>query len=216
MNIPYHMTPAGTFARNLRPLQQAFVDACARPRERWIAADAAYRHLAEDIENFGGETEQERCAREYREHDLERELDETESTLALIRHAFAISLFHFWERWVVHEMRLATSARTDLSTAQKADRILKLEYRHDRVIGFLRAHRLSPDPRQLRTLQLAANVAKHAGGKGHDVELFALRPDLFQARYWAYDKITTYELSIPDGFFEEMCEAVLLSGPQSD
>jgi len=216
MVIRYHMTPARTFRRQLRSLHEAYIDACARPRERWHQADATYRRLGADIENFGGESEEDRWRREDMEHDCEQNMAAAESTLELIRHAFAVSLFHFWERWVVHEMRLATVARDDLSDANKLERIERLDYRHDRVIGFLRSHGLSPDPRRLRTLQLAANVAKHAAGKGQDVELLRLRPDLFETRHWAHHRLTTYELRIPDGFFEEMLEAVRVSGPQAD
>jgi len=217
MGTVYHMTPADTFRRLLAPLRQAFDDACARPRERWTTANAEHARLGADIENFGGETNEDRRARDDREYDLERDMDAAESTLGLIRHAFTISLFHFWERWVVNEMGVATVSDEALSDAQRRARIEKiLDYRHDPVVGFLRRHGLAPDPRRLRILQLAANVAKHASGKGNDVELFGLRPDLFEARYWKYGDYTTYQLRIHDAFLDEMFEAVMASGPQQD
>lgn len=212
MDGVYQLPPGKFFQWSLAPLREAFDGACFRPRQRWHQADAAYRRLGVDIENFGGETEQDRWSRVDQEEFLDAEMVAAERTLELIRETFVISLFHFWERWVVQEMRMEIAYRQDLSDAAKGETLKAMRYGHDRVIGFLRRYGLAPDPHKLRTLQLAANVAKHSGGHD-DGKLFALRPELFEARRLTYSDATSYDLRFDDGFVGEMFDMVAASGP---
>ncbi|HMI20096.1 MAG TPA: hypothetical protein VK533_11175 [Sphingomonas sp.] len=211
MTSCYFIPPGQFFHWELSALRDAYEGAVWRPRERWHRAEQAHRQLGVDIESFGGEIEQERWDRLAQEDALDGEMRAVERTLELIRHAFTISLFHFWERWIVQEMRMELMYRKDVADPDKEKRLREMRYRHDRVVGFLRRHGLAPDPRGLRTLQLVANIAKHSGGHD-DAELFMLRPDVFEERKLG-TRGTIYELRLSDAFVDEMFGLVSSVGP---
>lgn len=85
--------------------------------------------------------------------------DEAESTTRIVRSAFLIALFHFWERHSNRWVRRET-------------------YHHDTVMTWLKDQGYVPNEPLLKTLELAANCVKHGPGRSC-TDLFARRPDLF-------------------------------------
>ena len=94
-------------------------------------------------------------------------IDETKSTSKVIRLAFLISLFHFWER---HSNRW----------------VEKPAYNHQLVMEWLRSRGLTPDAAAIKALELAANCAKHGPGPSCNA-LFAQRPRPFRSKrgHWS-------------------------------
>jgi hypothetical protein len=97
-------------------------------------------------------------------HDFWEEVgqleNEAHSSIEIIRAAFLIGLFHFWEK---HSIRWVD----------------KPAYHHDAVMAWLKTQGYAPDADRLKELELAANCAKHGPGKSCN-KLFACRPDLFR------------------------------------
>lgn len=136
------------------------------------------------------------------------DLDATSKVaMKLIREAFVISLFHFWER----EAQALVGAKG---------------YKHERVMSALVNRGLSPECETLHTLQLVANVAKHSAGSSA-TKLYEKRPDLFidavaagplQISYKddevAPAFVPGYEsLVVSAGLLDTFFEAVRRSGP---
>ncbi len=86
---------------------------------------------------------------------------EAEATSSLVREAFLISLFHFWERQ--SNLWLGVRGAT---------------YNHQSTIGWLQTHGYTLDEPTIRRLELAANCAKHGPGRACDT-LYALDPTFF-------------------------------------
>ena len=87
--------------------------------------------------------------------------DEAEDALRLIREAFAITLFHFWER----------QAKGWAGAGS--------HYDHAKITGKLKERGYAPDEGQLELLQLVANVAKHSAGSSAR-KLYRVRKELFR------------------------------------
>ena len=84
---------------------------------------------------------------------------EIEGVLRIVREAFTIALFHFWER--------------ELNARMKVPR-----HKDDEAFAFLKSRGITPDESTLIQLHFAANVAKH--GEGPSAErLCELRPNFF-------------------------------------
>lgn len=120
---------------------------------------------------------------------------EIEGVQRIYREAFLISLYHFWERELLKMMK-------------------KTHYTDQDTFAFLKNRGLSPDELNLTALRLAANVAKHSGGKSAD-DLYKVRPDLFDTAEMAKwnDKPGHEYLLITDQVLETFFEAVRKSGP---
>ena len=86
---------------------------------------------------------------------------EAEETSSLIREAFLIALFHFWERQ--SNLWLGVRGAT---------------YNHQSTMGWLQNHGYTPDEPTIRRLELAANCTKHGPGKSCDA-LYALDSTFF-------------------------------------
>ena len=86
---------------------------------------------------------------------------EADGALDIVRIAFLIGLFHFWER-------------------QSNRWVDTKHYDHERVMEWLRQHGQKPDKEALSDLKLAANCAKHGPGQSC-TGLYNRRPDLFEA-----------------------------------
>lgn len=133
--------------------------------------------------------------------------DEADVVLKLIREAFAISLYHYWEK---QAPRWTGEKRYDANRIPKA----------------LIARGLTPDVSGLDVLRLAANVAKHSRGASARA-LFNRRPDLFrgptppgapQIAYAEAETAPAYEpcyddLILTDAFLKRMFYVVRSSGP---
>ncbi|MHC2435292.1 hypothetical protein [Bradyrhizobium sp. USDA 4451] len=120
---------------------------------------------------------------------------EIEGVQRIYREAFLISLYHFWERELLKVMK-------------------KTQYKDQDTFAFLKNRGLSPDEPSLTALRLAANVAKHSGGKSAD-DLYKVRPDLFDTKEMAKwnDKPGHEYLLITDQVLDTFFEAVRKSGP---
>ena len=120
-------------------------------------------------------------------------LSEEDMALDLIRQAFLITAFHYWERHV--------KAWTGK------------EYKESESLNELKTHGLAPEETRLHELRLIVNALKHSGG-GSAKELYALRPDLFDPTTIKNWGEPTYEgLRLADSDFERYFEAVRISGP---
>lgn len=84
---------------------------------------------------------------------------EAEASMGVLRIAFLIALFHFWERHILNWTQMA-------------------RYDHAEAMGWLKANGGAPDEALLRRLELACHCAKHGPGASAD-RLFALAPDHF-------------------------------------
>ena len=73
---------------------------------------------------------------------------EVEGVLRIVREAFTISLYHFWERELVAKMHK--------------------KYNDLDAFAFLKQMGLDPKQTELTALRLTANVAKHSEGTSAD------------------------------------------------
>lgn len=123
--------------------------------------------------------------------------DEAESATRIIRSAFLIALFHFWER---HSNRW----------------VRRKEYHHETVMAWLKAQGYEPNEALLKDLHLAANCAKHGPGascKG----LFDRCSDLFdQGKIGAFPAFEPNDknLKINSVTLQAFFDAVSQSGPR--
>lgn len=95
---------------------------------------------------------------EDRQQELYQEASRAEE---LIRNAFMMALFHFFERQCVSAMK--DGRRFD----------------HERAMAWLELQVYSPDRRQLRALELCVHCSKHGAGASCN-RLFAQEPDFFR------------------------------------
>jgi hypothetical protein len=122
---------------------------------------------------------------------------EADGALDIVRTAFLIGLFHFWER-------------------QSNRWVDSKKYNHDRVMKWLREHNQEPDEDALKDLQQAANCAKHGAGCSC-MKLYERRPHLFSS---GEDEARAFEpndetLQITAEKLEELFEAVRAAGPKA-
>jgi hypothetical protein len=108
----------------------------------------------------------------------------------LIRNAFMVALFHFFERQCVSAMK---GSRFD----------------HERAMSWLEQQGYSPDRKQLRTLELCVHCTKHGPGSSCD-RLFALEPALFSLVHVAGKTLRPDgdRMKIPPERIEQFFEAV--------
>ena len=124
---------------------------------------------------------------------------EAAGALEIVRTAFLIGLFHFWER----------QSRRWVDTKH---------YEHERVMKWLREHGQEPDEDALKDLQQAANCAKHGSGCSC-MKLYKRRPHLFSSCE-DEDASRSFEpndetLQITAEKLDEFFEAVRASGPKA-
>lgn len=116
------------------------------------------------------------------------------SSKALVRTAFVIALFHFWER-----------------ETNRWQQVVGKTYDHQATMLWLIAKGRTPDDATLRELELVAHCAKHGAGRACS-QLFGLRPDLFDltsAQSIPNDSNLLITDQLANGFFD----AVANSGP---
>lgn len=125
------------------------------------------------------------------------EIYEAEASIRLVREAFAMTLYHFWEKQAAEVLGLTSHLFRDLKAAAAAD------------------PRFGIDVPGLNRLRLIANCVKHAGGS----ELFSLDPTLFDPAL--IPKTATSRngwhdaLRLRDQDVESAILAVRASGPRS-
>jgi hypothetical protein len=153
------------------------------------------REVAAGRALFVEEDEEGRVVYDRGEHAGEM-VAEIEGVLRVVREAFTISLHHFWERELTKKMHGS-------------------DYDESKAFAFLKSKQIKPNEIGLKTLRLAANVAKHSGGASAK-QLYKLRPELFDsAAMVKFDDPPGYEyLRITDQILDEFFEAVRVSGPQ--
>ncbi len=117
---------------------------------------------------------------------------EADAAMAVVRQAFLVSLFHFWERQV-----LTWSGRE--------------RYDHAAAMSWLGSNGGAPDAQLLRRLELACHVAKHGPGSSSQ-KLLALEPDHFRA---SDDADGECVLEITDDQVESYFHAVFKSAPRT-
>jgi hypothetical protein len=122
-------------------------------------------------------------------------LSEIEGALRIYREAFAIALYHFWERQITARMKVA-------------------RYHDADVFEYLKNNGIEANEAELTVLRLAANVAKHSEGRSAE-ELYSLRPDLFDTAEMAKwkDPPGHEHLQITDDVLDAFFRAVRKSGP---
>lgn len=132
---------------------------------------------------------------DYGEH-LGEVLADADTVLGLVRLAFVISLHHFVEKRI-------------------GERLPKGEYKQAKAFTWLKTYGWKPQEIQLNELRLAANCAKHSAGKAAS-ELYALRPDMFDAQAIKMGFDPGYDsLALTDTHVNEFFEAVKLSVPDN-
>ena len=138
-----------------------------------------------------------RDAEDFEEH-LNELYAESFYTIDLIREAFAIALFHYWERVAKRWM----SGGPDW------------QYKSREVGNFLERGGYKPNRYELRRLELIANVVKHSQGRSAK-ELFELDARLFKKA--TIESEASYEsLELTDDIFSSLLAAVRSSGPPRD
>jgi len=157
--------------------------------------EAVEREVAAGRANFVEEDEDGRVVYDRGEHAGEM-MAEVEGVLRVVREAFTISLHHFWERELTAKMQV-------------------IRYEESKAFAFLKSKGINPNEAGLRTLRLAANVAKHSEGDSAN-QLHKLRPDLFdiEAMTRRNDPPGYEYLRITDQVLNEFFDAVQASGPQ--
>lgn len=118
------------------------------------------------------------------------------SSKSLVRTAFVIALFHFWER-ETNRWRQVTGKTYD----------------HQATMLWLTAKGITPVDTTLHELELAAHCAKHGPGRSCN-QLLALRPDLFDLTQSAQSVPTDSNLLITDHLVSGFFDAVANSGPK--
>jgi hypothetical protein len=180
----------------LRRAYEAAREASDRDRKRlereWEELE---REVAAGRASFIEEDDEGQIVYDRGEHAGEM-VAEIEGVLRIVREAFAISLHHFWERELTKKMH-------------------STEYKESKAFAFLKSRQIKPNEIGLKTLRLAANVAKHSEGASAK-QLYELRPELFDTTAMAkFNDPPGYEyLRITDQVIDEFFEAVRISGPQ--
>lgn len=187
------------FGYGLEELRRAYEASREASDRARVRLEQQWEELEQEVAagraNFIEEDDEGRVAYDRGEHAGEM-MAEISGVLRILREAFTISLYHFWEREVASRMKAAA-------------------YSDAKAFAFLKSLGTKPNEAALTTLRLAANVAKH--GKGDSAKkLHALRPDLFDTKAMARSNDSAgYEyLRITDAILEEFFDAVRDSGPQ--
>lgn len=122
---------------------------------------------------------------------------EARSSQALVRTAFVVALFHFWER-----------------QANAWQAIPGEKYNHAATMAWLHRSGIQPRTEDLLTLQHVANCAKHGPGKSCDA-LAARCLDLFDLnRHGIVETPSDHNLLVTAKLVDAFFEAVSGSGPQ--
>lgn len=121
--------------------------------------------------------------------------NDAHSSKALVRTAFVIALFHFWER-----------------ETNRWRQVNGKTYDHQATMLWLAGKGLTPDDVTLHELELVAHCAKHGPGRSCN-QLAALRPDLFDLTQFAQAVPSDSNLQITDHLATRFFDAVANSGP---
>jgi len=187
------------FDYGLEELWRAYEGAREAPDRDRARIDRQWEELEREVAagraNFVEEDEDGRVVYDRGEHAGEM-MAEVEGVLRVVREAFTISLHHFWERELTAKMQV-------------------IRYEESKAFAFLKSKGINPNEAGLRTLRLAANVAKHSEGDSAN-QLHKLRPDLFdiEAMTRRNDPPGYEYLRITDQVLNEFFDAVQASGPQ--
>lgn len=155
------------FHKGLDRLEAAYGAACARPSEMIVDARRRAERLTADWDLINDLDVEDQDSLVDDADGLDMSMDAGIASLALVREAFLISLFHYWER----QMR-------DFGGAAVCDK--DGCYRHDRAVGFCKRLGFRVLPEELAVLKYAAEVAKHSLGPSA-LKLLDLRPGCFVA-----------------------------------
>jgi hypothetical protein len=123
---------------------------------------------------------------DYGDHLGDR-MCEAESILSIVRSAFAISIYHYFESMIWPQLKRG---------GQK-------KFEHDKAVEWLRKPNWQPDVEALEVLRLAANCAKH--GEGNSAQkLWEKREDMFDERIKGWGAEPSNEtLSLTDDHITE-------------
>ncbi|WP_242140716.1 hypothetical protein [Sphingomonas sp. TREG-RG-20F-R18-01] len=146
-------------------LETAYKAACARPTEMIERAKRRVERLQEDWERYDVMDHDDREALSDHNDSLSGDMSAGIVSLALVREAFLISLFHLWEKQI-----------KDFGGPAVCDK--EGRYHHDRAMGYLLSQSFRVFPRELQILKYAAEVAKHSEGPSAQ-KLLDLRPGCF-------------------------------------
>lgn len=153
---------AWRFGHALLELERAYEASRERPDLERARVEKQWRDLEQKVgagqASFIEEDEEGRIIIDYGD-DAYTQLSELDSFLTLLRETFTIALFHLWERHILRIINLKS-------------------YNENEVFTFLEVAGLNPDKANLKSLRLAANVAKHSEGKSAN-ELLSHQPDMF-------------------------------------
>lgn len=185
------------FREDLRQLQDAYRASRSNPDSRLHRARQEWAKLEEDVAagvaSFTEEDEDGQVIYDKGDHfgELAAEIGRVQQ---LVREAFAISLYHFWER--------------------EAGRLLGKEYKPKSSPTELEQIGLRPDFAGLERLRLVSNVAKHSAGNSAD-QLYQTHPEMFDTkRMTEFETGPDYEsLILADADIEAFFAVVQKSGP---
>lgn len=154
-----------------------------------LAQDEPFPEVEPDEEGYGLSFDWGELVGEI-EHDAR-------SSKSLVRTAFVIALFHFWER------------ETNRWRQMKGK-----TYDHRNTMLWLTAKGITPEDATLHELELSAHCAKHGPGRSCN-QLFALRPDFFDFVPSAQSAFPDEsDLRITDDLANAFFDAVAKSGPR--
>lgn len=185
------------FQEDLRQLRDAYQASRSNPDNRQREAERAWAKLEEDVAagvaSLAEEDADGQVVYDYGEHfgEIAAEIQRTQQ---LVREAFSISLYHFWER--------------------EAGRLLGTEYKPKTGLGELEKLGLQPNIAGLERLRLVCNVAKHSAGGSAD-QLYQLHPEMFDTKRMSdFETGPDYEsLILSDADMEAFFVVVQESGP---
>ena len=185
------------FQEDLRQLQDAYKASRSNSDSRMQRAEQEWAKLEEDVAagvaSFTEEDEDGQVIYDQSDHfgEIAAEIERVQQ---LVREAFAISLYHFWER--------------------EAGRLMGKQYRPKSSLSELKQLGLCPDFAGLERLRLVCNVAKHSAGSSAD-QLHQLHPEMFDTKRMAdFETGPDYEsLILADADIDAFFSVVRKSGP---
>lgn len=153
------------FHKHLDRLETAYNAACARPMEMVAEAQRRAKQLTADWAQYDDMDFDERESLTDYADGLDDGMSDGITSLSLVREAFIISLFHFWEKQI-----------RDLGGAAVCDK--EGRYHHDRAMGHCKTLGFRVVAKELAILKYAAEVAKYSFGPSAK-KLLTQRPGCF-------------------------------------
>lgn len=171
-----------------------------------------YRRIGE----FEGERDEEGHVLWERDDALDHEIAFADDARMELRKAFAIAIFHHWERsvqrWIAQENRTAASDGSDTPTKPPARGLKKLRC-FEKLSEAARDVGYPPHP-ELEHVVTLANTLKHNNEK-HGKKLLEKWPDIFPLQFQKPPRLSDWAsaIQLTDQHLSEIFDIVSKSGP---